>query len=74
MALKSTITCIGICKEEKCGQSAEKVTKGPVIVANVVRNSARKRQCEQGIRQCQVDKIDGSGVELLLLLADDIEN
>lgn len=67
---KTTITCIGICKEEKCCESAEEVTKWPVIVADVVRNSARQRQGEQGVRQCQVDQIDGGGVELLFPLAD----
>lgn len=69
-----SITCVGICKEKQCRESAEKVTKGPVKVTNVICNSARKRQCEERVRQRQVDQIDGGGVGLVLSLADHIED
>lgn len=71
---KLNITCVCICKEEQRGQSAEEVTKGPVIVPDVVNNSARQCQCEQGVRECEVDQINGGGVEFLLPLAGHIEN
>lgn len=68
------LTCVGICKKKQRGQSAEKVTKGPVKVTNVVCNSARKRQCEERVRQRQVEQIDRGGVGLLLPLTDHIED
>lgn len=43
-------------------------------MADVVRYSSRQRQGEQGVRQCQVDQIDGGGVELLLPLADNVQH
>lgn len=43
-------------------------------MADVVRNSARQRQCEQAVGEREVDQINSSGVELLLSLADNIEN
>lgn len=70
----SYFTCIGICEEKQHGQSAQKVTEGPVEVANVVGNPCRKHQCEEGIRQGQVKQIDGGGVGLLLPLAHYIED
>lgn len=43
-------------------------------MTDVVGDSARQRQCEQGVRKRQVDQIDGGGVELVLPLAHHIEN
>lgn len=67
-------TCVGICKEKQRGHFAEKVTKGPVKVTNVIYNSARESQCEESVRQSQIDQIDRGGVGLLLPLADHKED
>lgn len=67
-------TCVGICKEQKHGQSAQKVPERPVKVANVVGNPTRKRQSKEGVRQGQVKQIDGGGIRLLLPLAHYIED
>lgn len=68
------ITCIGICKEEKRGQSADQVAKGPIKLPDVVGDPARQRQREQDIGQRQVEQVDGGGVEFFLPLADHVEN
>ena len=68
------VTCVGVCKEEKAGQPAEHITEGPVKLTNVVYDSARQRQSEQAVGECQVEQVNGCGVELLPLLADHIED
>lgn len=70
----SYFTCVGICKEQKHGQSAQKVTERPVEVANVVGDPTRKRQRKEGVGQGQVKQIDGGGIRLLLPLAHYIED
>lgn len=68
------VTCVCICKEEKCGESAEEVTEGPVKVPDVVGDSTWQRQREKSIRQREIHQVDRRGVELLLPLADDTEH
>lgn len=70
----SYFTCVGICKEQKHGQSAQKVPERPVEVANVVGNPTRKRQCKEGVGQGQVKQIDRGGIRLLLPLTHYIED
>lgn len=43
-------------------------------MADVINDSSRKCQSEQGVGQREVDQIDRGGVELLLPLADHVED
>lgn len=43
-------------------------------MTDVVGDSARQRQCEEGVGEREVDQVDGGGVELVLPLADHVED
>lgn len=50
------------------------ISEGPVKTTDVVGDPTGKSKSEEGIRDCQVDQVQCGGVELLLLLASDVQD
>lgn len=57
---------VGVHVEDKGGDPAEPIPKGPVKLQDVVGDPARQRQCEEGVGQSQVHQVEVGGVEFLL--------
>ena len=67
-------TCIGVRKEDDCGQRAHDIPERPVEATDVVGDPGRQHQGEEGVGQSQVQQVDGSGVTLLLTATDHVEH